>query len=109
MNRDTLDVVRGAKGTCVAPRTRTATLCNSRRWSRPRSSGRLDRHGLRVRPRTRARGSVAADFSGADLGRFKVSRLMSTINRLGDRVEVKVRVRRANTTRLAASAATLAV
>ena len=31
----------------------------------------------------------------ADLGRFTVDRLMSIINRLGSRVEVKVRVRRA--------------
>ena len=41
---------------------------------------------------------LAADFSrirNADLGRFTVDRLMSIINRLGSRVEVKVRVRRA--------------
>jgi helix-turn-helix protein len=43
-------------------------------------------------------GIAAADFSrirNADLGRFTVDRLMSIINRLGGRVEVKVRVRRA--------------
>ncbi len=43
-------------------------------------------------------GIAAADFSrirNADLGRFTVDRLMSIINRLGSRVEVKVRVRRA--------------
>ena len=41
-------------------------------------------------------GIAAADFSrirNADLGRFTVDRLMSIINRLGSRVEVKVRVR----------------
>jgi hypothetical protein len=45
-------------------------------------------------------GIAAADFSrirNADLGRFTVDRLMSIINRLGSRVEVKVRVRRAET------------
>jgi predicted XRE-type DNA-binding protein len=31
----------------------------------------------------------------ADLGRFTVDRLMSIINRLGSRVEVKIKVRRA--------------
>jgi hypothetical protein len=43
-------------------------------------------------------GIAAADFSrirNADLGRFTVDRLMSIINRLGSRVEVKIRVRRA--------------
>jgi hypothetical protein len=39
---------------------------------------------------------AVGDFSrirNADLGRFTVDRLMSIINRLGSRVEVKVRVR----------------
>ena len=39
-----------------------------------------------------------ADFSrirNADLGRFTVDRLMSIINRLGSRVEVRIKVRRA--------------
>jgi hypothetical protein len=43
---------------------------------------------------------AAADFScirNAGLGRFTVDRLMSIINRLGSRVEVKIRVRRAET------------
>ena len=42
-------------------------------------------------------GTAAADFSrirNADLGRFTVDRLISIINRLGSRVEVRVRVRR---------------
>ena len=45
-------------------------------------------------------GIAAADFSrirNADLGRFTVDRLMSIINRLGSRVEVKIRVRRIET------------
>jgi hypothetical protein len=45
-------------------------------------------------------GIAAADFSrirNADLGRFTVDRLMSIINRLGSRVEVKIKVRRAET------------
>jgi predicted XRE-type DNA-binding protein len=40
--------------------------------------------------------SPRADFSrirNADLGRFTVDRLITVLNRLGSRVEVKVRVR----------------
>ncbi len=58
----------------------------------------LDREGLTVRAAHGRTGIAAADFSrirNADLGRFTVDRLMSIINRLGSRVEVKVRVRRA--------------
>jgi len=58
----------------------------------------LDRDGLSVRGAHSRTGIAAADFSrirNANLGRFTVDRLMSIINRLGSRVEVKVRVRRA--------------
>ena len=60
----------------------------------------LDRERLTVRAAHGRTGIAAADFSRirkADLGRFTVDRLMSIINRLGSRVEVKVRVRRAET------------
>ena len=58
----------------------------------------LDREGLSVRTAHRRTGIAAVDFSrirNADIGRFTVDRLMSIITRLGSRVEVKVRVRRA--------------
>ena len=57
----------------------------------------LDREGLTVRAAHDRTGFAAADFSrirNADLGRFTVDRLMSIVNRLGLRVELKVRVRR---------------
>lgn len=57
----------------------------------------LDREHLTLRAAQSRTGIAAADFSrirNADLGRFTVDRLMSIINRLGSRVEVKVRVRR---------------
>jgi predicted XRE-type DNA-binding protein len=60
----------------------------------------LDREHLSVRAAHGRTGIAAADFSrirNADLGRFTADRLMSIINRLGSRVEVKVRVRRAET------------
>lgn len=56
----------------------------------------LDRESLTVRAAHRRTGIAAADFSrirNADLGRFTLDRLVSIINRLGSRVEVKVKVR----------------
>jgi predicted XRE-type DNA-binding protein len=58
----------------------------------------LDREGLSVRGAQGRTGIPAADFSrirSAELGRFTIDRLISIINRLGSRVEVKVKVRRA--------------
>jgi predicted XRE-type DNA-binding protein len=58
----------------------------------------LDREHLTVRAAHGRTGIAAADFSrirNADLGRFTVDRLISIINRLGSRVDVEVRVRRA--------------
>jgi predicted XRE-type DNA-binding protein len=57
----------------------------------------LDREQLTVRQASVRTGNAAADFSRirhADLGRFTVDRLMAILNRLGTRIEVKVRVRR---------------
>ncbi|HEX5483545.1 MAG TPA: helix-turn-helix transcriptional regulator [Terriglobia bacterium] len=56
----------------------------------------LDRDRLTVRAAHDRTGIAAADFSrirNANLGRFTVDRLMSILNRLGSRIEVKVRVR----------------
>lgn len=56
----------------------------------------LDKQKLTVRAAHERTGIAAADFSrirNADLGRFTVDRLISILNRLGSRVEVKVRVR----------------
>ncbi len=58
----------------------------------------LDRERLSVRAAHDRTGVAAADFSrirNADLRRFTVDRLMSIINRLGSRIDVKIRVRRA--------------
>jgi len=55
---------------------------------------------LSVRAAHDRTGIAAADFSrirNADLGRFTLDRLISILNRLGSRVEVKVRVRRTET------------
>ena len=57
----------------------------------------LDRDQLSVRAAHARTGIAAADFSRirtADLGRFTLDRLIAVLNRLGSRIEVKVRVRR---------------
>ena len=59
----------------------------------------FDRKGLSVRAAHDRTGIAAADFSrirNADLGRFTVDRLMLILNRLGSRIEVKIRVKRAD-------------
>jgi predicted XRE-type DNA-binding protein len=56
----------------------------------------LDREELTVRAAYAKTGVAAADFSrirNADLSRFTIDRLMTTINRLGARVEVAVKVK----------------
>ena len=58
----------------------------------------LDHESLSVRGAHKRTGTAAADFSrirNADLGRFTVDRLMAILNRLGSRVEVKIKIRRA--------------
>ena len=55
----------------------------------------LDRERLTVRAAHSRTGIAAADFSrirNANLGRFTVDRLMSILNRLGARIEVKIRL-----------------
>jgi len=56
----------------------------------------LDREGLSVRRAHARTGIAAADFSrirNANLSRFTLDRLVSTLNRLGARVDVRVKVR----------------
>jgi predicted XRE-type DNA-binding protein len=60
----------------------------------------LNRDALTVRAAHARTGFAAADFSrirNADLGRFTTDRLISILNRLGARVEVKIRLRRIET------------
>jgi predicted XRE-type DNA-binding protein len=56
----------------------------------------LDRENLTVRAAHARTGIAAADFSrirNADLGRFTLDRLISIINRLGSRVDVRINIR----------------
>ena len=62
----------------------------------------LDRGELSVRKAQSLTGIDAGDFSrvrNADFRRVSVERLMAMINGLGSRVEVKIKVRRAETVR----------
>ena len=67
----------------------------------------LDRDGMSVRKAQSLTGIDAGDFSrvrSADFRRISVERLMAMINRLGSRVEVKVKVRRSATSEQAVAA-----
>ncbi len=57
----------------------------------------LDGQQLTVRAAHELSGYAAADFSrirNADLGRFTADRLMSVLNGLGTRIEVRIKVKR---------------
>lgn len=59
---------------------------------------KLDAESLSVRKAQALTGVAAADFSRirtADLGRFTIDRLMMIVNRLGSRIGVAVKFRRA--------------
>ena len=100
MKSDELDVVRGS-GNVFGDLGHTNPDAEQRKAILAAEIVKaLDRDGLSVRAAHDRTGIAAADFSrvrNADLGRFTVDRLMSIINRLGSRVEVKIRVRRAET------------
>lgn len=59
----------------------------------------LDQRKLTVRAAHARTGIAAADFSrirNADLGRFTLDRLITIINRLGSRIDVRVRLHAAD-------------
>jgi len=66
----------------------------------------IDNKGLSVRKAQSLTGIDAGDFSrirNADFRRMSVERLMGIINRLGSRIEVAVKVRRAEASRHASA------
>lgn len=79
-------------------RKRTRILSNSKALLAAEIIKTLDREGLSVRKAHLHTGIAAVDFSrirGADLGCFTADRFMTIINRLGSRIEVAMKVRRA--------------
>jgi predicted XRE-type DNA-binding protein len=100
MKREKLEVVRGSGNVFRDLGFKNADAQQFKAILAAEIIKALDRDGLTLRAAQDRTGTAAADFSrirNADLGRFTVDRLMSIINRLGSRVEVKVRVRRAET------------
>jgi predicted XRE-type DNA-binding protein len=98
MKREKLEVVRGSGNVFRDLGYKNADVLQFKAILASEIIKALDRDGLTLRAAHDRTGIAAADFSrirNADLGRFTVDRLMSIINRLGSRVEVKVRVRRA--------------
>jgi predicted XRE-type DNA-binding protein len=96
MKSEKLEVVRGSGNVFRDLGRKTADVEQFKAILAAEIIKALDRGGLSVRAAQARTGIAAADFSRirhADLGRFTVDRLMSIINRLGSRVEVKVRVR----------------
>lgn len=97
MKREKLEVVKGSGNVFRDLGHRNADADQVKAILATEIIKALARDGLSVRSAQSRTGVAAADFSrirNADLGRFTVDRLMSIINRLGSRVEVKIKVRR---------------
>jgi predicted XRE-type DNA-binding protein len=96
MKNEKLDLIRGSGNVFRDFGRATADVDQMKALLAAEIIKLLDREGLSVRAAHGRTGIAAADFSrirNADLGRFTVDRLMSVINRLGSRIEVRVRVR----------------
>jgi predicted XRE-type DNA-binding protein len=97
MKREKLDLVRGSGNVFRDLGHKNADVDQFKAILAAEIIKALDREGLSVRVAHGRTGIAAADFSrirNADLGRFTVDRLMLIINRLGSRVEVKIKLRR---------------
>jgi predicted XRE-type DNA-binding protein len=100
MKKEKLQVVRGSGNVFRDMRHENADADQFKAILAAEIIKALDQEHLTVRAAHGRTGIAAADFSrirNANLGRFTVDRLISIINRLGSRVEVKVRVRRTET------------
>jgi len=107
VKKEKLDVVRGSGNVFRDLGHRNADAEQCKAILAAEIIKALDRERLTVRAAHERTAIAAADFSrirNADLGRFTVDRLISILNRLGSRVEVRVRVRRAETVDHAAPA-----
>jgi len=97
MKTDKLELVRGSENVFADLGREQADLEHLKAILAAEIIKTLDRSKFTTRAAQERTGFAAADFSrvrNADLGRFTVDRLMGMLNRLGSRVEVKVRVRR---------------
>ena len=102
MRKEKLDVVRGSGNVFRDLGHQSADVEQFKAILAAEIIKVLDRDELSVRAAHGLTGVAAADFSrirNANLGRFTADRLMSIINRLGSRVDVKIKVRRGETLR----------
>ena len=98
MKKDELDVIRGSGNVYRDLGKENADILQFKALLAAEIIKTLDRDSVSVRQAQARTGIAAADFSrirNADLGRFTVDRLMTIINRLGSRIEVAMKVRRA--------------
>jgi len=98
MKREKLDVVRGSRNVFQDLGHKNADAHQFKAMLAAEITKALDRDGLTLCAAHDRTGIAVADLSrvrNADLGRFTIDRLMSIVNRLGSRIEVKIRVRRA--------------
>jgi len=96
MKREKLELVRGSGNVFRDLGRENADIEQLKALLAAEVKKTLDRDELTVRAAHAQTGFAAADFSrirNADLGRFTADRLMSILNGLGSRVEVKIRVR----------------
>jgi predicted XRE-type DNA-binding protein len=97
MRREKLDVVHGTGNVFRDLRRGNADIEQFKAILAAEIINLLDREEVSVREAHRRTGVAAADFSrirNSNLSRFTVDRLMSIVNRLGSRIEVKVRLKR---------------
>ena len=98
MKKDELEVIRGSGNVYRDLGRENADIEQFKALLASEIIKTLDREKLSVRQAQARTGIAAADFSrirNADLGRFTVDRLMTIINRLGSRIEVAMKLRRA--------------
>ena len=96
MKQESLEVVRGGGNVFRDFGQNNADLKQFKALLAAEIIKRLDQDGLTVREAHARTGIAAADFSrirNADLARFTLDRLVGILNRLGSRVEVKLRVK----------------
>ncbi len=96
MKREGVDLVRGSGNVFRDLGRENADVDQFKAMLAAEIIKALDREGLSVRAAHGRTGIAAADFSrirNADLSRFTVDRLILIINRLGSRVEVKIKLR----------------
>ncbi len=95
MKRDRLEVIRGSGNVFRDLGYKNADGAQLKALLAAQIIKELDRQGLTVRAAQRRTGIAAADFSrirNADLRRFTIDRLISVVNRLGSRLDIKVKV-----------------